>query len=89
LVSRALEAFRNTTVFSSIGGVAPGFIEGIDLSDHWACDKCGNPAFMITDTGPLRNTFYHTTADLPDRVHYKVVARITAGLTRMIRQLAS
>lgn len=33
-VHRAIRAFRRDTAFPSIGGVAPGFLEGIDLSDH-------------------------------------------------------
>lgn len=89
LVGRALRAFRKTTPFPSIGGVAPGFIPGIDLSDHWAYDHCGYPALMVTDTAPFRNPYYHTRADLPDTVDYDSLARITGALTRTIRALAS
>lgn len=84
----AVSAFRAQTAFPSIGGIAPGFIAGIDYSDHWAYDQCGFPALMITDTAPFRNPHYHALYDLPDTVDYKSLARITAGLIRMIRELA-
>lgn len=87
LVRRALRAFRAETRFPSIGGIAPGFVEGIDLSDHWAYDKCGFPAMMITDTAPFRNPHYHTTGDLPHTVDYDSLARITLGLVRMLRRI--
>lgn len=89
LVGRCVKAFRRTTAFPSIGGVAPGFIPGIDLSDHWAYDKCGYPALMVTDTAPFRNPHYHSRTDLPDTVNYAALARITSGLSLMIREIAS
>lgn len=89
LVGRCVKAFRRTTAFPSIGGVAPGFIPGIDLSDHWAYHHVGYPALMVTDTAPFRNPHYHTRSDLPDTVNYAALARITSGLTRMIRDIAA
>ncbi|MBL8565474.1 MAG: M28 family peptidase [Hyphomicrobiaceae bacterium] len=86
-VRKALRAFRAETAFPSIGGVAPGSLEGIDLSDHWAYDQCGYPAMMITDTAPFRNPFYHTRADLPATVDYASLARITLGLSHMLQRL--
>ena len=84
----ALAAFRRQNAFPSIGGIAPGFIEGIDLSDHWAYDKEGYPAFMITDTAPFRNPYYHTPHDLPHTVDYESLARITLALEGMLREIA-
>ena len=86
-VHRTLNGFRAETVFPSIGGIAPGFLSGIDLSDHWAYDQCGFPAMMITDTAPFRNPHYHTRGDLPATVDYDSLARITAGLARMLQRL--
>ena len=88
LVKRSLFAFRSTTRFPSIGGVAPSFIPGIDLSDHWAYDQCGFPAMMITDTAPFRNPHYHTPTDLPHTVDTQSLARITLGIASMLRLLA-
>ncbi len=84
---RSLRAFRKTTQFPSIGGNAPGFIPGIDLSDHWAYHRCGFPAMMITDTAPFRNPHYHQPTDLPSTVDYPSLARITKGIERMLRDV--
>jgi Zn-dependent M28 family amino/carboxypeptidase len=88
LARLALDAFRATTQFPAIGGVAPAFIEGIANSDHWSYDKFGYPAIMVTDTAPFRNPFYHQVFDTPDTVDYASLSRITAGLERTIKRLA-
>jgi hypothetical protein len=35
LVRQVIGSFRRHTTFPSIGGIAPGFVPGIDWSDHW------------------------------------------------------
>ena len=85
---RSLAGFRRNAAFPSIGGVAPGFLEGIDLSDHWSYAQFGYPALMVTDTAPFRNPFYHSEADLPDTVDTQSLARITLGLIGMLKDLA-
>lgn len=85
---RSLSAFRAHAQFPSIGGVVPGFVPGADLSDHWAYREFGMPALMITDTAPFRNPYYHTPDDLPGTVDYESLARITVGLTRMVKDIA-
>ena len=84
---RALASFRSQAQFPSIGGVAPGFLEGIDLSDHWAFHHFGFPAIMVTDTAPFRNPYYHELNDLPENVDYESLARVTMGLEKMLRDL--
>lgn len=86
---RALTSFRTHAAFPSIGGVAPGFINGIDLSDHWAYHQFGFPAVMVTDTAPFRNPYYHQADDLPENVDYESLARITTGLEKVIRELVA
>lgn len=86
---RTIRAFRRHTPFPSIGGVVPGFIEGADLSDHWAYAQFGFPALMVTDTAPFRNPYYHADDDLPGCVDYDSLARITMGLELAIRDLVS
>lgn len=88
LVHGCVRLFRSVTDFPAIGGIAPSTISGIDLSDHWAYDKCGFPALMVTDTAPYRNPHYHSEFDLPETVNYTALARITTGLTRMAAQIA-
>jgi hypothetical protein len=87
LVRKTLGSFRRHTAFPSIGGVAPGFLDGISLSDHWAYHQFGIPALMITDTAPFRNPHYHEIDDLPDTVDYESLARVTKGVERMVREV--
>jgi hypothetical protein len=43
---------------------------------------------MITDTAPFRYGPYHTAGDTPGEVDYDRLARVTAGLTRVVEDLA-
>jgi Peptidase family M28 len=87
-LGEAVAAFRAASDFPSTGTVVPAFVEGADLSDHWAYHHVGFPALMATDTAPYRNPFYHQPYDLPDTVNYGALAHITRGLETMVRKLA-
>jgi hypothetical protein len=89
LLRRSLSSFRETTKFPSSGVVSPGFVVGADWSDHWGFDQLGIPSMMITDTAVFRNPHYHETTDLPHTVDYQSLSRVTAGLSRMICDLAA
>lgn len=82
-----VESFRRHTQFPTIGGTAPDFVDGIGWSDHWAFYMLGYPAIMITDTALFRYPEYHTPADLPDKVNYDSLARITLGIEASLRDL--
>jgi hypothetical protein len=88
LVHDTVRSFRAHTAFPSIGGVAPGFIPGIDWSDHWAFAQHGFQAVMVTDTALFRYRHYHQPTDTPDKVDYEKVARVVKGMERVIRDLA-
>jgi hypothetical protein len=87
LLHEAVASFRRHTQFPSIGGIAPGFIPGIDWSDHWSFAQSGFPAIMITDTAPFRYPHYHRLTDTPDKVDYVRLARITKGFERVLRDM--
>jgi Zn-dependent M28 family amino/carboxypeptidase len=84
---RSVKAFRQSASFPSIGGVAPSFISGVDLSDHWSFHQLGYPALMVTDSAPFRNPYYHELDDLPENVDYESLARVTSGIIGMLRAL--
>ena len=86
---RAVGDFRDGAAFPSVGGTAPGFVQGIDWSDHWAFEEQGMPALMVTDTAPFRYPHYHSPSDTPDKVDYARLARVVSGLERMIRRWAA
>jgi hypothetical protein len=87
LLHDVMREFRATTRFPTIGGVAPGFIPGIDWSDHWSFAQAGFQALMVTDTALFRYAHYHQPTDTPEKVDYDKLARITKGLERAVRAL--
>jgi Zn-dependent M28 family amino/carboxypeptidase len=88
LVRRSIAAFRQHTAFPSEGVAAPGWMTGIGWSDHWAFWQEGYPGVMVTDTALFRYAPYHTRADTPDRINYEHMARVVAGLARVVTALA-
>jgi len=89
LVQQAIASFRRHAKFPSEGLAAPASIPGIDWSDHWAYRQHGFPALMITDTAPYRYPHYHSKHDTPDKVDYERLARVVAGVEKVVRDLAA
>jgi len=44
---------------------------------------------MITDTAPYRYPEYHSVSDTPDKIDYERLARVVAGMEKVIRELSS
>lgn len=88
LVRQALASFRSHTAFPSEGAAVPASIPGVGWSDHWAFWQAGYPAIMVTDTAPFRYPAYHGSDDTPDKVDYDRLARVVAGLVRVVEALA-
>jgi Zn-dependent M28 family amino/carboxypeptidase len=88
LVRRSIASFRRHTVFPSEGTAAPRWLTDIGRSDHWAFWQEGYPGVMITDTAPFRYTPYHTPGDTPEQIDYANLARVVAGLARVVTELA-
>ena len=88
-VRRAVKSFRDHAAIPSVGGTAPGWVQGIGWSDHWAFAEVGFPALMVTDTAPFRYPHYHSVADTPDKVDYRRLARVVSALERTIRDWAA
>ena len=88
-VRQTVKTFRAVASFPSEGGTAPGFVRGMDWSDHWSFDQAGFPALMVTDTAPFRYPHYHQESDVPEKVNYEQLSRVVWGLSQMIRVWAS
>jgi hypothetical protein len=88
LVRRCVRSFRNHAKFPSEGARSPGWVPGIDWSDHWAFSKQGYPALMVTDTAPFRYPWYHTPEDTPDKIVADRFARAVDGLAMVAIDLA-
>jgi Zn-dependent M28 family amino/carboxypeptidase len=88
LVREVLFSFRSHTQFPSEGAALAGEIPGVGWSDHWSFWQQGYPGVMVTDTAPFRYPYYHTQGDTPDKVDYERLARVVAGLERVIAELS-
>jgi hypothetical protein len=88
LLKRSIRAFRQKSAFPSEGIIAPGWLVGVDWSDHWSFWKSGYPAIMVTDTAIFRYPFYHDPEDTPDKVDYTAMARVVTGLQAVIADLS-
>jgi len=89
LLRNAIGSFRRHTQFPSEGAVLPNALPGVGWSDNWSFWQQGYPAIMVTDTAPFRYPYYHTAEDTPDKVDYARLARVVAGLERVIAELGS
>jgi Zn-dependent M28 family amino/carboxypeptidase len=89
LVRRCIASFRRQASFPSEGAALPGRLPGIDWSDHWSFWQAGYPGIMVTDTAPFRYPHYHTEQDTPDKLDYERLARVVAGLDKVLEDLAN
>lgn len=87
-VREAVAAFRRHARFPSEGLAFPNVLPGIAWSDHWAFWQAGYPGVMVTDTALYRYRAYHTPDDTPEKVDYDRLARVVAGLERVVADLA-
>jgi len=44
---------------------------------------------MVTDTAPFRYPHYHTEQDTPDKLDYERLARVVAGLDKVLEDLVN
>lgn len=63
---------------------APGFIAGIDFSDHLNYWNEGFVGMMVTDTAFYRNKAYHTPQDTFDRLDYNRMAKVINGVKAVL-----
>lgn len=89
LIKQVIGAFRETVDFPSEGAAVPGFLPGVDWSDHWSFWQNGYPGIMVTDTAPYRYPHYHTGGDTPEKLDYTRMARVVIGLEGALLRLAS
>ncbi|CAN5293233.1 hypothetical protein BH23BAC3_BH23BAC3_29140 [soil metagenome] len=89
LLKRISEGFKNSNLIPSESAALPGFLPGVNWSDHWSFWKHGYSAILITDTLLFRDPYYHTANDTPERLNYDNMARISSALVHAIMELNS
>lgn len=87
LVRKVVASFRQHAKYPSEGGALPSAVPGIGFSDQWSFWQQGYPAVMVTDTAPYRYPYYHTRNDTPDKVRYDHMAKVVAGLERVVADI--
>ncbi|WP_310488271.1 M28 family peptidase [Chamaesiphon sp. VAR_69_metabat_338] len=85
LLRNTIRSFRAQAKFPSEGAALPSAIEGVGWSDHWSFWQQGYQALMITDTAPFRYPHYHTWADTADKIDFEKLARVTSGISKVVR----
>jgi len=88
LLFKSVEVFRRHTRFPSEGLAAPAWITGVDWSDHWSFWEEDYAALMVTDTAPYRYPHYHTREDMPDKICFDCLTRVTGGLIHVVKVLS-
>lgn len=89
LVKNVVKSFRRHAKFPSEGCALPEQITGVGWSDHWSFWQEGYQALMVTDTAPFRYPYYHRKEDTPDKLDYERMARVVAGMQRVIEEFAA
>ncbi len=87
LVHQVLTSFRKHAEFPSEGTSLPGTIQGVGWSDQWSFWEFGYQGVMISDTATFRYPHYHRTTDTPDKLDYDRMARVVAGIEKVVNDL--
>jgi Zn-dependent M28 family amino/carboxypeptidase len=88
-LKRTAAVFRSHTDFPLEDVATLGVIPGVSWSDHLSFWRQHYPALMVTDTALYRYPYYHTPQDVPDRLDYASLARVTQGLYATIVTLGN
>lgn len=84
LAQRVRETMRRATALPVHSINAPGFVAGIDFSDHLNYWNEGFVGMMVTDTAFMRNKNYHTEDDTPEKLDYRRMADVVRGVTAAV-----
>lgn len=88
LVQAAVGSFRDNARFPSQGIVFPGEDNPMKFSTYGAFLQHDYPALTVSDTAPFRYPYHDSAQDTPSQLHYSHLARVVAGLNRIVAELA-
>lgn len=87
LIARCAKLFEAQHAFPLLAA-APDAIDQVNWSDHRGFIEAGYPAFIVTDTAPLRYPHYHLPTDTAEKLDYPSMARVVDGLAGMLAEWA-
>lgn len=85
---KSIASFRRLCKFPSHGCAAPDWVSDASRSDHLSFWKFQYPAVMLTDTSNFRYCHYHGAGDTIDKLDFDRMARVVAGISCMVTDLA-
>jgi hypothetical protein len=89
MLERAKRAFDSAEEDVVIAVVTyPLLFATVRTQSHYVFEREGIPAFMVTDTAPLRSLDYHRNTDTADRLDYERLGRTSIALDRIVADLA-
>lgn len=88
LVRTTKSAMRGAGDLPVVSINAPGWVPGVDFSDHRSFWAHGYPAVMITDTAFYRNRHYHAASDTPETLDYGRMAKVVRGVYEAVLALS-
>jgi Zn-dependent M28 family amino/carboxypeptidase len=81
---RVKAAMRGATGLPVHSINAPGFVVGVDFSDHLNYAQEGFTGMMVTDTAFYRNKAYHTREDTWERLDYARMAHVVTAVAAAV-----
>jgi Zn-dependent M28 family amino/carboxypeptidase len=87
-IRRVKRGMRATGAIRVYSFRAPGWVDGVDWSDHWSFRQLGFQAVMVTDTAFLRNPRYHTRHDTADTLDYERMEGVVRAVHGVVRDVA-
>jgi len=88
-IERCAEAFERRAAFPLLAAAVPETLaEQVSWSDHRGFNEVDYPAFMVTDTAPLRYPHYHLPSDTPEKLDYGSMARVVAAMQSVVEDVA-
>jgi hypothetical protein len=88
LIRWVKQSMRGATDLPVYSASVPGFVPGVDFSDHKNYWKYGYPAVMITDTAFYRNRNYHNSGDTAGTLDYEKMSKVVVGVYEAVKFLA-
>lgn len=89
VLARAKRAFDAAEEDVTVAVVThPLIFAPVRTQSHYAFAREGIPAFMVTDTAPLRSLDYHRDTDTADRLDYERLGSTSIALAHLVTDLA-
>jgi len=88
MMLRFAQSFRAGSDFPLEHIATLRWVPGVAWSDHLSFWRLGYRALMVTDTAFYRYPYYHSAEDIPEKLVFSQLARVTEGLFHALARLS-